>query len=162
MTIIRAAFSGVELTSELRARLADRVIGAFAEVECGQDNPLIRGGFLMMFESMGADDVWNGSSPMAKLNPSGKAVVIQTQVMAGPWTAEMKADLYERVQTILREEIEMPRPKGGGDIWMTFVEVPEGGWGVGGRAVSVGKLAPAFTTDRRERIERYLAGLKPD
>ncbi len=153
---------GVELSPELKARLADRVIGAFAEVECGQDNLMIRAGFLMMFESLGVDDVCNGSTPMAKLNASGKAVVIQTQVMAGPWTAEMKADLYGRVQTILREEIDMPRPKGGGDLWMTITEVPEGGWGVGGRTVSIEKLAPAFTKNRQERIQHYLASLGSD
>lgn len=157
MTIIRAACVGIDLTPELKARLADRVIGAFATVEVGQDNAMVRAGFVMMFETCQPDDIWNGSLPMANVSSAGRAVIIQTQVMAGPWTPDMKAQLYERVESILRDELDMPRPRGGGDIWMTIVEVPEGGWGVGGKPVSIGALAPAFAEDRRARIDAYLS-----
>lgn len=57
-------------------------------------------------------------------------------------------------------EVEVGRdaPEVRGDFWMTILEVPEGGWGYGGRAVSIGSLAPAFAEDRRERIHSYLDG----
>lgn len=160
MTIVRAGFVGVDLTPELKQRLADRIIGAFNEVEVGKDNPAVRSGFLLIFERFGADDVWNGSQPFAQVNPSGKAAVIQTQVMAGPWTNEMKAELFDRVQRVLREEAGIPEAPRGWDIWMTFTEIPEGSWGVGGKAVSIRSIAPAFTEDRRERIQSYLAQLE--
>ena len=53
----------------------------------------------------------------------------------------------------------MPKRGAGSDFWMTFVEVPEGAWGLGGRAVSIADLAPIFKEDRQERIGAYLAGV---
>jgi hypothetical protein len=34
--------------------------------------------------------------------------------------------------------------------------VPEGGWSLGGRVVSIGKIAGVFTEDRQARIREYL------
>ena len=57
----------------------------------------------------------------------------------------MKRELFARLEAAVRDVAEMPKRGAGSDFWMTFVEVPEGGWGLGGRAVSIGELAPVFT-----------------
>jgi hypothetical protein len=108
--------------------------------------------------SVGSDDLWLGDRPMVEAGPSGRAAVIQAQVMAGPWTNAMKADLFARLESAVRDVVEMPKRGAGSDFWMTFVEVPEGGWGLGGRSVSIGDLAPVFSEDRQQRIRAYLAG----
>ena len=56
----------------------------------------------------------------------------------------------------------MPREETGINFWMTFVEIPEGAWGVGGRPVSIGSLAPVFAKDRQLRIEEYLTAIRVD
>ena len=115
---------------------------------------------MVRFETLARDDLWIGTEPAAMSSPSHRAALVTVRVMAGPWNREMKRELFERIEKILREVAEMPRGEGGGDIWMTFVEVPEGGWGVGGRAISIEQLAPVFAEDRQARIGEYLDGLK--
>ncbi len=160
MTTIRISTAGEPLTSEQKAHLADRVTEAFAQVEVGNDSPRIRKGFLVQFESLAEDDLWLGADQATVLSPSNRVALVTVRVMAGPWNAAMKADLFERIEKILREVAVMPKGADGSDIWMTFLEVPEGGWGLGGRAVSISAIAPVFKQDRQERIKAYLEQLE--
>ena len=98
-----------------------------------------------------------GARPMADATESGKAAVVSAQGMAGPWNAAMKSELFVKIEEVVRRIGEMPRKGAGADFWMTIVEVPEGAWGLGGRAVSIETLAPVFAEDRRQRIEEHLA-----
>ena len=82
--------------------------------------------------------------------------MVDARVMAGPWNDEMKARLFERLEAILRDAADMPKTGNGADFWMTIVEVPEGAWGLGGRTVSIERLAPVFSEDRQERIRAHL------
>jgi phenylpyruvate tautomerase PptA (4-oxalocrotonate tautomerase family) len=109
-------------------------------------------------DEVAAENVFMGDTPMAAASPVGRAALIQTHVMAGPWTNEMKAALFERLEAVVRDVADMPKQGTGADFWMTIVEVPDGGWGVGGRPVSIARLAPVFTEDRQTRIRQYLAG----
>ena len=156
MTIMRVSLVGSALSDDEKGTLATRLIDAFAEVEVGAASEAVRSGFLVHFEELAKADLWNGARPMADVGPSGKAAVVTTQVMAGPWTDAMKAALFESIEAIVREATGMEKRGAGGDFWMTIVEVPEGAWGVGGRPVSIGQLAPLFADDRQERIRRYL------
>ena len=156
MTIMRLALAGVRLTPDQKERLAERLLGEFAAVEVGNDSPAIRRGFVVVFEELASEDVWMGDGPMTRAGTSGRAALLQTQVMAGPWTDEMKAELFARLERVIREEVDMPRPEGGADFWTTFVEVPEGAWGLGGQPVSIARLAPVFSADRQARIEEHL------
>ncbi len=157
MTMMRVALVGTQLGPERKADLSRRLIGAFCEVEVGHDVEIAHAGFVVLIEEHAADSVFVGDLPMTAASTVGRSAVIQTQVMAGPWTNEMKAALFARLETIVRDVAEMPKQGTGADFWMTIVEVPEGGWGVGGRAVSIGRLAPVFTEDRQARIRDYLA-----
>ena len=78
-------------------------------------------------------------------------------VMAGPWNREMKRDLFARTEEVVRDVADMPKEDAGSNFWMTFVEVPEGSWGVGGRTVSIETLSPVFAEDRQQRIKEHLA-----
>ena len=157
MTAINVAMTGAPLLGAEKAQIAERITEAFALVEVGADSPLIRQGFMVQFESLGPDDLWLGGKPATEIRDSGRAALITVRVMAGPWNDEMKAELFERVDGILRDVAHMPREGNGQDIWMTFLEVPNGGWGLGGRTVDIAQLAPFFTADRQERIRAYLA-----
>jgi phenylpyruvate tautomerase PptA (4-oxalocrotonate tautomerase family) len=157
MTILRVSLAGPPLTGAEKQALAERLIASFADVEVGRDSPQIRTGFVVHFESVDPGDLFMGDRPMVETGSSGRAAVITTQVMAGPWNDAMKAELFARVEEAVREVARMPRSENGADLWMTFVEVPEGGWGLGGRPVPIGQLAPVFTDDRQERIRAYLA-----
>ena len=159
MTVMRVTLAGARLSAEQKASLADRLIGAFADVEVGRDAAAIRRGFVVHFEHVDAGDLWNGSRPMVEAGASGRAALVSTQVMSGPWNRAMKQELFARIEEILRDVADMPREGDGGDIWMTFVEVPEGGWGVGGQPFSIERLAPVFAGDRQRRIRQYLDGL---
>jgi len=156
VTIMRVCLVGSELSDAEKGKLATRLIDAFAEVEVGRTAPAVRSGFLVHFERVAAADLWNGDRPMVEAGTSGKAAVVTTQVMAGPWTPAMKAEIFERVEAIVRDATGMQRSGAGGDFWMTIVEVPEGGWGLGGSPVSIARLAPVFAEDRQQRIQRYL------
>jgi hypothetical protein len=76
--------------------------------------------------------------------------------MAGPWTDEMKAQLFEATENIVRDVAGIERADAGWDFWMTIVEVPDGGRSVGGRPVSIRDIAGLFTEDRQQRIANYL------
>ncbi len=156
MTIMRVSLVGTELSDADKQALAQRMIGAFAEVEVGHDAPAVRAGFLVHFENVAPGDLIMGDRPMVEGGTSGKAALVTTQVMAGPWTPGMKAEIFRRIEAIVREAAGIPRSGAGADFWMTIVEVPEGGWGFGGEPVSIGKLAPVFAEDRQKRIQRYL------
>ncbi len=156
MTIMRVSLVGASLTSEKKQHLAGRLISAFSLVEVGQDAPAAHAGFLVHFEDVAPDDLYMGGQPMADAGDSGRAAVVTAQVMAGPWTDEMKAQLFRDIEGVIREEIDMPRNEPGADFWMTITEVPEGAWGYGGKPVSIASLAPVFTEDRQERIRGYL------
>lgn len=129
---------------------------AFAEVEAGSTSAGIRQGFVVHFDEVGAGDVFMGDAPMVEAGESGRAVIVDARVMAGPWNDDMKAELFEELEAILRDAAEMPKTGAGADIWMTIVEVPEGAWGLGGRPVSIERLAPIFSEDRQDRIRDYL------
>jgi len=156
MTIMRVALIGATLAPEQKAELSRRLISAFCEVEVGHDVELAHPGFVVHIEEVAADNVFVGDTPMTAASSVGRAAIIQTQVMAGPWTNEMKATLFQRLETIVRDAVDMPKQGTGADFWMTIVEVPDGAWGVGGRPVSIARLAPIFTDDRQERIREYL------
>jgi phenylpyruvate tautomerase PptA (4-oxalocrotonate tautomerase family) len=156
MTIMRVALAGAELTHEQKRELTGRLVDAFCEVEVGKNVDAARVGFMVRYEAVAIDDLWVGDRPMVEAGPSGRAALIQVQVMAGPWNSEMKAALFDALESAVREVAEMPKSGAGSDFWMTFVEVPEGGWGLGGRAVSIADLAPIFSDDRQQRIRSYL------
>jgi len=160
MTMMRVGLAGVELTTAEKRELTRRLIDAFCSVEVGQAVEAARAGFMVRYETLAAEDLWVGDRPMVDAGPSERAAVIQAQVMAGPWNDAMKAELFARLETAVREVAGMGKRGAGADFWMTFVEVPEGGWGLGGRAVSIADLAPVFTEDRQERIRSYLASRK--
>jgi hypothetical protein len=162
MTIMRVGLAGVELASEAKRELTRRLIDEFCAVEVGAPVEAARIGFMVRYEALGLDDLWVGDRPMVEAGPSGRAAVIQAQVMAGPWTPEMKQELFERLETAVRDVAEMPRQGAGSDFWMTFVEIPEGGWGLGGRVVSIADLSPIFSADRQTRIQAYLAAMSGD
>ena len=156
MTTMHVVLLGTSLSAAERQTLAGRLTSAFAAVEVGQDVPAAHAGFLVRFEELAAEDVYVGGAPMVEAGPSGRAVLVTTRVMAGPWTNEMKAQLFHDLEEVLREALDMPRAEPGADFWMTIVEVPEGAWGYGGKPVSIATLAPVFTDDRKERIGAYL------
>lgn len=158
MTMMRVSLVGVELSAEEKQTLARRLISTFAEVEVGQDVPAVHVGFLVHFEQVQPEDLYMGDAPMADAGGHGRAAVVTTRVMAGPWTDEMKAELFARIEDVIRDAADMPKSGNGSDFWMTILEVPEGGWGYGGQPVSIGSLAPVFTEDRQERIRAYLEG----
>lgn len=153
---MRVSFVGTSLDTERKQSLASRLIEAFTLVEVGEANPAVHGGFLVHFEEVAADDLYMGDAPMADASESGRCAVITAQVMAGPWTDEMKAQLFGDIEVVIRDALDMPRGSGS-DFWMTITEVPEGAWGYGGAPISIGALAPVFTADRQERIREYLA-----
>lgn len=80
-------------------------------------------------------------------------------MIAGPWTNEMKSELFDRIEVVVRDVAEMPKEGVGADFWMTIVEVPDGAWGLGGRRVSTESLAPVFAEDRQRRIQQHLAAV---
>jgi len=157
MTIMRVSLVGSPLDAEAAQAFATALIDAFAEVEVGSTSPEIRRGFLVHFEHVAATDLYMGDRPMAEASEAGKCAVVTAQVMAGPWNAAMKQALFSAVEAIVRAATDMPRRGNGADFWMTFVEVPEGGWGLGGRPVSIGQLAPVFDEERQARIRAHLA-----
>jgi phenylpyruvate tautomerase PptA (4-oxalocrotonate tautomerase family) len=161
VTIMRVSLAGAPLEADQKRELAERLIGAFAEVEVGRDSPQIREGFVVHFEALAASDLWMGGRPMIEAGSSGRAAIVTTQVMAGPWNDAMKAALFARIEQAVRDVAQMPRAGSGADLWMTFVEVPEGSWGLGGRPVSIERLAPVFSDDRQARIRAYLTDRKP-
>ena len=156
MTAINLALAGPSISREQKSALVDRITDAFSQVEVGNDSPMIRAGFSIKFEHIEDDDLWIGTQPAVSASPSNRAAIVTVRVMAGPWTNAMKAELFERVETILRETIDMPKEGSGADFWMTILEVPEGGWGLGGRTVSIGAIAPVFKTEQQDRIKKYL------
>lgn len=157
MTMIRVDLVGAELSRDQKAQCTDRLTEAWATVEVGQDSELARTGFMVIYENFKTEDVWVGTAPMVDGGPSGKAAVVTVNVMAGPWTDEMKAELFAVTEEIVRDVAGIERADAGWDFWMTIQEVPDGGWSVGGRAVSIRDLAGLFTEDRQQRIARYLA-----
>jgi phenylpyruvate tautomerase PptA (4-oxalocrotonate tautomerase family) len=156
MTIVRVDLIGTSLDKEAKAELARRVISAFCEIEVGRDIAAAHGGFVVHVAEASEDGVFMGDAPMVEASAAGKAAVVTMQVMAGPWTDEMKSDIFRRLEMVVRESTAMPRQGLGADIWMTITEIPEGGWSVGGRTVGIAKLAPAFDEDRQQRIREYL------
>jgi len=159
MTIMRVSLAGASLSSEAKERLARRLIDAFAKVEVGNVSPEIRAGFVVRFEEVSPDDLYMGERPMVEASEARRAAIVSAHVMAGPWNAAMKADLFARIEEAVRDVAGMPRPPGGADFWMTIVEVPEGAWGLGGRPVSIGSLAPVFAPEQQARIREQLAAL---
>ena len=157
MTIIRVDLIGTALEAEKKSELASRMISAFCEVEVGRDVEGAHGGFVVQVNEASADSVFMGDAPMVSASDAGRAAVITIQVMAGPWTDGMKAAVFERLEKIVRDVADLPKQGLGADVWMTIVEVSEGGWSLGGRPVSIGKLAGVFTEDRQQRIREYLA-----
>jgi phenylpyruvate tautomerase PptA (4-oxalocrotonate tautomerase family) len=158
LTIMRVGLVGTSLTDQQKEMMAKRRIDVFAKVEVGHAEPAVKNGFLVQFEELGRTDLWMGERPMADSSSSGKAAVVSAHVMAGPWNPEMKRDLFAGIEAVVRDVADMPKEGAGADFWMTFVEVPEGSWGLGGRPVSIKSLLPVFAQDRQERIRKYLAG----
>ena len=159
MTIMRVSLVGTSLSEPQKEAMANQLIEAFATVEVGHAAPAVRNGFLVLFEPLGRTDLWMGQRPMADATESGRAAVVSVQVMAGPWNAEMKSELFAKIEDVVRDAAEMPREGAGADVWMTIVEVPEGAWGVGGKSVSIQTLAPVFAEDRQRRIEKHLEAI---
>lgn len=162
MTIMQLSLVGTKLSAARKAELVDRLMGEFATVEVGEDKPIARSGFVVDIDEREPGDVFMGNVPMADAGSSGRAAILKAQVMAGPWTDAMKAELHERLERVVRELAEMPREGRGSEFWMTIVEVEEGGWSVGGKTVSIGDIAPVFEQDRQQRIAKYLASRHED
>ena len=80
MTTVRVTTFGTDLTTEKKSRVAERITGAFAAVEVGADNELIRAGFSVLFESLGADDLWVGGKQATEIGGAGRAALITVRV----------------------------------------------------------------------------------
>lgn len=156
MTIMHVTLVGVNLRAEQKSDLARKLIAAFCEIEVGRDVAAAHTGFVVRIDEAHPDSVFLGDQPMTSASAVGRAAIVQTQVMAGPWNDAMKASLFERLEAIVRDAAAMPKQGTGADFWMTIVEVPDGAWGVGGRPVPIARLAPFFTDDRQERIRDHL------
>jgi hypothetical protein len=64
--------------------LAKHLIEEFAMVEVGRFSDQIAGGFTFQLEELAPGNLWMGLKSAVESHPSGKAVVISAQVMAGP------------------------------------------------------------------------------
>lgn len=156
MTIMRVSVAGMKLDSTIKTNLAKRLITAFASVEVGQFSEPIAAGFTVQIDEIAPDSLWMGLKPAVETHTSAKAVVITAQVMAGPWNATMKKELFARLDAGVREVLEIPQSDYASNIWITVTEIAEGSFGVGGKQVSIKRLAPIFTSDRQQRIIKYL------
>lgn len=153
---MRVGVAGMKLNSEIKTTLAKQLIEAAAWVEVGKFSEQIAAGFTVQIEEVAPDSLWMGLKPLAETHRSGKAVVIQTQVMAGPWNAAMREKLFFRLDAVVREVLEIPKSKSGSDVWITVTEIEDGSFGVGGKPVSIAQLASFFTFDRQQRIIKHL------
>jgi len=160
MTIMRVGVAGMNLNSAIKANLATRLVTEFASVEVGQFSEQIAAGFTVQIEEIASDNLWIGLKPAVETHKSGKAVVITAQVMAGPWNAAMKEELFARLDAAVREILEIPKSKNGSNVWITVTEIEEGSFGVGGKPIPIMQLAPFFTSDRQQRIIKYLEPAK--
>lgn len=160
MTIMRVGVAGMKLDSKIKTNLAKRLITEFASVEVGQFSEQIVTGFTVLIEEMAPDSLWIGLRPAVETHKSGKTVIITAQVMAGPWNAAMKEELLVRLDEAVREILEIPKSKNGSNVWITVTEIEEGSFGVGGKPVPIMQLAPFFTSDRQQRIIKYLEHVK--
>ena len=156
MTIMHVTLTGTTLDAKRKQRLASRLIDAFARIEVGQSTPAVRAGFVVRIDEVEPENLWMGDAKMSDASPAGRAAIVNARVMGGPWSDAMKAELFVEIEDAVRDVAEMRRAANGTDFWMTIVEVPDGGWGLGGKPVSIGKLAPAFEEERQQRIEKYL------
>ncbi|MBI5606634.1 MAG: hypothetical protein HY879_25160 [Deltaproteobacteria bacterium] len=156
MTIIRVSLVGMTLDSVTKSNLAKRLIEEFATVEVGRFSEPIAAGFTLQLEEVGADNLWMGLKPAVQSHPSGKAVVISAQVMAGPWNAAMKEELFARLDAAVREILKIPKTDSDSNIWMTVTEISGDSFSVGGKVVSIAQLSPFFTADRQKRIGEYV------
>jgi phenylpyruvate tautomerase PptA (4-oxalocrotonate tautomerase family) len=156
MTIIRAGVAGMRLDPPVKANLAKRLITEFAGVEVGHFSEPVAAGFTVQIDEIAPDSLWIGLKPAVEIHKSGKAVIISAQVMAGPWNAAMKEELFARLDAGVREVLEIPPGGSGFNVWITITEIEEGSFGVGGKPVSIARLAPFFTSDRQQRITKYL------
>ena len=156
MTIMRVSIAGITLQPAIKANLAKRLIEAFATVEVGQFSEAIAAGFTLQLEEVETDSLWMGLKPAIETHPSAKAVVIDARVMAGPWNAAMKEELFASLDTVVREVLEIPTSDPGTNIWITLSEIPKDSFCVGGKVVSISQLSPFFTSDRQQRISEYL------
>jgi len=157
MTAINVNLAGDLLTPDEKARIAERMTEAFAQVEVGNDSPMIRGGFMVHFEGAGADDLYVGGRPIASAGRENRSALVTIRVMAGPWNAAMKQQLSARLDAVLREEAGLVQSEAGGHVWTTIVEVPDGGWGVNGAGVTIAQFEPVFAEEQKRRISKYLA-----
>ena len=157
MTIIRVSVAGMKLSSKIKANLAERLITEFASVEVGRFSEQIAAGFTVHIEEIASDSLWIGLKSVVETHKSGIAVVITAQVMAGPLNAAMKEELFARVGVAVGEVLEIPKSKGGSNVWITVTEIEEGSCGVDGKAVSIEQLIPFFTVERQQRIIQHLA-----
>ena len=102
MTIMRVGLAGPRLSPEAKRELTRRLIDEFCAVEVGASVDAARIGFMVRYEQLAVDDLWVGDRPMIEAGASGRAAVIQALVMAGPWTAEMKRELFARLEAAVR------------------------------------------------------------
>ncbi len=157
MTIMRVTLAGTRLEAHEKAKAARRLIDAFAEVEVGNTSPAIRAGFVVHFDEVDPEDLYMGDQPMVAASETGRAAIVDTRVMAGPWNDAMKTELFEKIETIVRDVAGMPRRGAGAEFGRPTVAGPAGAGGWGGRAVSIEALSPVFEEDRQARIRSHLA-----
>ena len=156
MTIMRVSVAGVKVTPEMKSTLAKRLIKEFATVEVGSFSEIIASGFMAQIEEVDADSLWLGLNQAVDTHPSAISVIIAAKVMAGPWNEAMKKELFAKLDTAVREILEIPESSNKSNIWMTITEIPKDSFGVGGEVVSIAQLSPFFSEDRQERIKDYL------
>lgn len=65
--------------------------------------------------------------------------LIQISVPAGSLTAEQKQEMIAKITDVVVEVERIPAVRAG--TWVHISEVPEGGWGMGGRAFTLAGLA---------------------
>lgn len=159
MTAITIAIAGTPVSTKSKRNMCSLINDAFLNNEVGIHNEQLRRGIITKFETLDAEDIWVGIDTVADKSELSRAVLVTIRVMAGPWNTSMKMKLIKDIDDIIRNELEIPLEKSSDDIWTTFVEVPEGGWGVGGRQISIAELAPVFATQQQHRIGAYLSKL---
>jgi phenylpyruvate tautomerase PptA (4-oxalocrotonate tautomerase family) len=156
MTIMRVGMAGVKLDTTSKGNLVKRLIEEFAAVEVGQYSEPIAAGYTVQMEEIEPDNLWMGLKPAVETHPAAKAVVITAYVMAGPWNAVMKKELFSRLDGVIRDVLAIPRGDSSANVWITVTEIPGDSFCVGGKVVSIAKLSPLFTPDRQQRINEYL------
>jgi len=158
MTAINIAVSGDTLDTSQKSQLAEEITSIFARIETGTEAEIVRNGFLVRFTHHQSTDLYVGGKPAASKGPENRSLLVTIRVMTGPWNKAMKQQLTEEIDSVIRTTIGIRRSAVGGMIWITYIEVADGDWGVDGNVITIEKIAAVFASEQQKRIYSYLKG----